>query len=87
MIETFADPTQPDCVYEHRHDHDWYEIGARQAPSGVWFSIWACTLCPDIGSGGPVGPVPPGYCWRCHWVQRKWPRKRCEECKAEFDVG
>lgn len=81
MSTTFPVPTrQPGAVYEFIHAHVWFEVGAKRSPIGVWFSVWACELCPDIGTGGPVGPVPMGYC-SCGWVQAKWPRKKCENCK------
>ncbi len=80
MTTMFTEPSQPTVGRFYAHDHDWVEVGAKQNPNGTWTSAWACTICPDIGSGGQVGPVPAGYC-RCGWVQKKWPRKRCEECK------
>ena len=84
MTGYFTDPIEPG-IFLHLHAHEWFQVGARLAPNGAWYSVWACELCPDIGSGGPVGPIPPGYC-HCGWVQRRWPRKRCEECKRPFEV-
>lgn len=81
MTDQFPTPTQPDMVYEYVHDHDWTEIGARLNRNGTWTSVWSCSVCPDIGLGGLVGPIPAGRC-RCGWVQKKWPRKRCEECRT-----
>lgn len=79
-LEYFTEPSEPGCVYAYSHEHEWIEIGAQVNPNGTWSSVWACVLCPDIGIGGKVGPVPAGYC-PCGWVQRKPNRKRCEECK------
>lgn len=78
--EVFTDPTKPTMVFIDRHEHDWYEVAAEQSPNGVWHSVWCCTLCPDVGLGGRVGPVPVGFCFRCGWVQRKANRRKCEEC-------
>lgn len=67
-------------VLAFSHTHDLYETGAQRNLNGTWSSLWACTLCPDVFIGDLVGPIPPGYC-SCGWVQKKWPRKKCEECK------
>lgn len=81
--EYFSDPGEPGTLHLYIHEHEWFEIGAQRASNGVWYSVWACELCPDIGEGGKVGPIPPGYC-PCGWVQKKWPRKKCEDCKREM---
>lgn len=53
---------------------------AQRNPNGTFSSLWACSECPDVFVGGPVGTIPPGYC-PCGWVQKKWPRKKCEDCQ------
>ena len=83
----FANPTAPrPTILVRRHDHDLVMIGADLAPNGVWFSRWACTLCPDHFAGDPVGPVPADYC-PCGWVQKKSGRHRCEDCKRPLERG
>lgn len=77
----------PGAMRLHMHDHDWVEVGAHLNPNGTWRAVFACTLCPDIGQGGHIGPVPPGYCPSCGWVQHRWPRRRCEECKTPLDTN
>jgi hypothetical protein len=82
MGVVFAEPvTEPRIMFEYIHEHDWFQVGAKRNPSGVWSSLWRCSLCPDVGVGGETGPVPDGYCYSCGWVQHKAKRKRCEECK------
>ena len=27
-------------------------------PNGTWSSVWRCGICPDVGVGGKVGPIP-----------------------------
>lgn len=76
----FTDPQQPHSVYLRVHDHEWVEAGALLNPNGTWSSLWTCAVCPDVGIGGKVGPIPAGHC-PCGWVQHKFPRKRCEDCK------
>lgn len=82
--EFVAPPSEPSITYLHSHSHVWFEVGARLNPNGTWTSVWACEVCPDIGLGGYVGPIPPGYCKHCQWVQKRWPREKCEECKAKI---
>ena len=77
----FENPAEPTIVYAYRHDHKWeLAVGAKQNPNGTWSSLWRCALCPDIGVGGNVGPIPDGYC-ACGWVQKNPDAPRCEECK------
>lgn len=78
----FTPPTAPEWhgSLAYRHTHDLVEIGARRNGNGTWSSLWGCRLCPDVIIGDYVGPVPAGWC-RCGWVQKRWPRKRCEECQ------
>lgn len=72
-------PALPGGLMTFIHDHVWTEVGAQRNPNGTWCALFACSLCPDIGVGGYVGPIPSGWC-SCGWVQSKWPRKKCEEC-------
>lgn len=82
MSGMFPTPEAPHpSVLEFAHEHDLFLIDkAKVRPNGICSSLWACKICPDIFIGGPIGAIPPGYCG-CGWVQRKWPRKRCEDCK------
>lgn len=68
----------------YMHEHEWTEVGAYLNPNGTWSALFTCSLCPDVGLGGHVGPIPPGYCL-CGWVQRAPGRKRCEDCKRPLD--
>lgn len=88
MTDYFDPPHPPPPngnIFIHIHPHEWVEMGARLNPNGTWSSVWGCTVCPDVTTGEKVGPIPPGYCPRCQWVQKKWPRKKCEECKYPFE--
>lgn len=88
MTDYFPQPaTEPHGLFMHMHDHDWVEAGAKLNPNGTWSALFTCTLCPDVGVGGKVGPIPRGFCESCHWVQKKPGRKKCEECKARLDVA
>lgn len=82
--EVFEDPVAPTkpIAYAYIHTHDLTLRGAELNPNGTWTSLWDCSLCPDIIRGAHIGPVPKGYCHACGWVQKKWPRKKCEECKT-----
>jgi hypothetical protein len=78
----FPEPSEPypnHLAYSHKHDLS-LQPTARRNPNGTFSSLWACEHCPDIFVGPYVGPIPDGYC-RCGWVQKKWPRRRCEDCK------
>lgn len=83
-MSAFPEPTAPyPNVLAFSHEHDLTMLPeARRNPNGTFSSLWACAHCPDIFIGGKVGTIPDGYC-PCGWVQKKkkWPRKRCEECK------
>lgn len=78
----FPEPSAPyPNVLAFAHEHRLTMLGtAQRNPNGTFSSLWECADCPDIFVGGHVGPMPPGMC-SCGWVQRKWPRKRCEDCK------
>lgn len=83
MAECFPQPPPADgTLLAYRHDHEMVEVGASRNPNGTWSSVWACELCPDVFLGGYVGPIPAGFCHRCHWVQLKPNRKKCEGCKS-----
>lgn len=82
----YRPPTHGGGLYYYTHTHNWEECGAQINPNGTHNSLWRCTICTDIAVGGRVGPIPPGFCRRCGWVQqKKWPRKRCEDCKAPLE--
>jgi hypothetical protein len=85
----FDEPGPPYPNHLHySHRHNLTMAGAKVNPNGTWSSLWTCSECPDVFVGGKVGPVPPGYCMCCGWVQRKkWPRKRCEECRAAMEAA
>lgn len=77
----FPEPEPPHPNHlAYAHTHDLTMVGAQVNPNGTWSSLWSCSECPDIFVGGYAGPIPPGWC-PCGWVQRYWPRKRCEECR------
>lgn len=82
--EVFPEPVAPakPISYAHIHTHELTLAGAQLNPNKTWSSLWQCSLCPDIVIGGYIGRVPEGYCHACSWVQKKWPRKKCEECKT-----
>jgi len=82
----FPEPSAPyPNVLAFAHEHDLTEQPtALRNPNGTFSSLWGCSQCPDIFVGAFVGPIPDGWC-RCGWVQKRWPRKRCEECKRPFE--
>lgn len=80
-MSEFKTPTAPYpnvLAYAHEHDLRLTDT-AKRNPNGTFSSLWECTHCPDVFIGGHIGPIPPGYCG-CGWVQKKWPRKKCEDC-------
>lgn len=85
----FVEPEAPTHTgpYLHLHEHEWVEVGAIRNENGTWSSAWGCTLCPDVATGGHVGPVPDGYCFRCGWVNRIRNLLTCEECKSSEISG
>lgn len=87
MSDYFEAPAKPGITMLHIHEHEWKEVGASQNPNGTWSSVWACNLCPDIGVGGPVGPIPPGFCQRCQWVNEDPAKTKCDECGVEKVVA
>ncbi len=81
-MTTFPEPSAPYpnfLAYSHTHNLTMIDT-AKRNPNDTFSSLWSCDQCPDIFIGGCVGEAPPGYCG-CGWVQKKWPRKKCEECK------
>lgn len=82
----FPEPSAPyPNVIAFAHEHSLRMLSTVQRnPNGTFSSLWECKLCPDIFVGGYVGPIPSGRCV-FGWVQRKWPRKKCEDCKRELE--
>lgn len=76
-------PARPMVVLKE-HRHDLVLAGADQMPNGVWRSRWVCAVCTDHFGGEPIGPIPAGYCRRCHWVTKVVDAKACEECGASL---
>lgn len=76
---TVVEPGAPRGLYLHIHTHDWYQVGANLNPNGRWSSVWSCRLCPDIGSGGYIGPEPAGLC-ACQFVTSTAGATRCADC-------
>lgn len=77
----FPEPRRPSpMVLHYKHEHDLHRLTVvEENPNGTYSSLWACSQCPDIFVGDRVGPIPDGTC-SCGWVQKKWPRKKCEDC-------
>lgn len=80
---------EPDAPYPNHvavaHEHNLTVLPTvKRNPNGTFSSLWECSLCPDIFVGDHVGPIPSGRCVGCGWVQRKWPRKRCENCGRDM---
>lgn len=83
MTEYFPQPEDPSGILlAYRHPCEWVEVAAQRNPNGTWSSLWECVVCTDVAVGAFVGPIPEGFCRRCHWVQHKPKRRNCEECKA-----
>lgn len=80
-MSEFPTPSAPYpnvLAYAHKHKLRLTDT-AKRNPNGTFSSLWACAHCPDVFIGDHIGPIPPGYCG-CGWVQKKWPRKKCEDC-------
>lgn len=85
----FPEPDAPyPLVIAFAHEHELKMLQTVQRnPNGTFSSLWECSQCPDIFVGDHVGPIPAGLCV-CGWVQqKKWPRKRCEDCKRPMTEG